>query len=142
MAIRSFSELAVDAQAHVDELALALAAELRDLVDADWALARLDELGEEVARVGGDGLDALHEVLGCRYGFIGDRDEYDHPDNSMLDLVLERRTGLPIILSVYTRRNDLGRAIRAAELRLELLLQRTLAEALGAELRALRARLN
>jgi regulator of sirC expression with transglutaminase-like and TPR domain len=213
MAIRSFAELAADAQAHLDELALALAAELRDDVDADRALARLDELGEEVARVRGDGLDALHEVLGRRYGFIGDREEYDHPNNSMLDLVLERRTGLPIVLSVvyvaaarragialhgvglpghyvvgrferstpelldpfagggrldavpaagarpwgahetalrmlnnlvgsYTRRNDLGRAIRAAELRLELPLERALAEALGAELRALRARLN
>jgi len=213
MAILSFAELSADAQAHVDELALALAAELRDDVDADRALARLDELGEEVARVGGDGLDALHEVLGRRYGFIGDREEYDHPNNSMLDLVLERRTGLPIVLSVvyvatarragialhgvglpghyvvgrfehsapelldpfaggtrisvapsaaarpwgahetalrmlnnlvgsYTRRSDLGRAIRAAELRLELPLERALAKTIGAELRALRARLN
>jgi len=41
-----------------------------------------------------------------------------------------------------TRRNDLGRAIRAAELRLDFPLQRGLAAALGAELRALRARLN
>jgi hypothetical protein len=40
------------------------------------------------------------------------------------------------------RRSDLGRAIRAAELRLELPLERDLAEALGAELRGLRARLN
>jgi regulator of sirC expression with transglutaminase-like and TPR domain len=30
----------------------------------------------------------------------GDRDDYDNPDNSMLDLVLERRRGLPIALSV------------------------------------------
>jgi regulator of sirC expression with transglutaminase-like and TPR domain len=213
MAIRSFAELATDAEALVDELALALAAEFREDVDADRALAMLDELGQEVGDAGGDGLDALREVLGRRYGFIGNRAEYDHPNNSMLDLVLERRTGLPIVLSIvyvavgcragialhgvglaghyvvgrferpepelldpfaggvrmtvtptadarpwgahetalrmlnnlvgsYTRRNDLARAIKAAAMRLALPVERALAEALGAELRALRARLN
>jgi regulator of sirC expression with transglutaminase-like and TPR domain len=168
-----------------------------------------------------DELDALAEVLGTRHGFAGARADYDHPDNSMIDLVLERGSGLPIALSVvyvetarragialdgvglsghyvvgqfsatgppatpvlldpfaggvrialpgaaahagevrpwgahetalrmlnnlvgsYARRSDLGRAIRAAELRLELPLERELAAALGAELRGLRARLN
>jgi len=37
MAILPFAELAVDEAARVDELALALAAELREDVDADWA---------------------------------------------------------------------------------------------------------
>lgn len=46
------------------------------------------------------------------------------------------------LVGSYTRRNDLGRAIRAAEMRLALPLERHLHEALGAELRALRARLN
>jgi regulator of sirC expression with transglutaminase-like and TPR domain len=46
------------------------------------------------------------------------------------------------LVGAYTRRNDLGRAIRAAELRLELPLERGLAAALAAELRGLRARLN
>jgi hypothetical protein len=46
------------------------------------------------------------------------------------------------LVGSYGRRNDLGRAIRAAELRLELPLARPAAEALGAELRSLRARLN
>jgi regulator of sirC expression with transglutaminase-like and TPR domain len=212
MSVRSFAELADEPEPLVEELALALAAELRQDVDADRALTQLDALGEEVARAGGDELDALHDVLGRRHGFLGDREEYDHPDNSMLDLVLARRTGLPIALSVvyvaaarragialhgvglqghyvvgrfdraepelldpfaggtrvaqppagarpwsahetglrmlnnlvgsYTRRSDLGRAIRAAELRLVLPLERELAEALGAELRGLRARLN
>ena len=163
----------------------------------------------------GDRLDAVADVLGRRHGFAGDRDQYDDPANSMLDIVLERRAGLPILLSVvyvevarraglalagvglpghfvvgrlepppavlldpfaggarldvgaaarehvrpwgahetalrmlnnlvgsFTRRNDLGRAIRAAEMRLELPLAGQVAEALGAELRSLRARLN
>jgi len=158
-------------------------------------------------------VDALAGALGDRHGFLGDREDYDHPDNSMLDVVLERRRGLPILLSVvyvevarragielagvglpghyvvghfgqdppilldpfaggaalearapielrawgahetalrmlnnlvgsYLRRSDLTRAIRAAEMRLELPLAETEDAAFGAELRALRARLN
>ena len=214
-----FADLAAEPTAGFAALALALAAEFR-AVDESAALARLDELAADVADAAAakDELDALGEVLGARHGFAGAGDEYDHPDNSMLDLVLERRRGLPIALSVvyvetarragialdgvglpghyvvgqfspggappvlldpfaggvrlepetsaaqagarpwsahetalrmlnnlvgsYTRRNDLGRAIRAAELRLELPLERDLAEALAVELRGLRARLN
>ncbi len=158
--------------------------------------------------------EALREVLGRRHGFTGAREDYDHPDHSMLDVVLRRRTGLPILLSIvyvetarragialtgvglpghyvaghfgadppllldpfnggrvidapagsadvrpwgphetalrmlnnlvgsYQRRADLGRAIRAAELRLALPLPAAAAVALGTELRSLRARLN
>jgi regulator of sirC expression with transglutaminase-like and TPR domain len=216
--VPGFTALAADPAARLDALALALAAELRPVaVDAGAALARLDELAGEVREVAGAAggeLAALRFVLGERHGFAGATDEYDHPDHSMLDLVLERRRGLPIALSVvyvetarragidldgvglsghyvvgqfrpgrdavlldpfggganivaadraevrpwsahettlrmlnnlvgsYTRRNDLGRAIRAAEMRLELSLEPALREALAAELRGLRARLN
>jgi regulator of sirC expression with transglutaminase-like and TPR domain len=47
-----------------------------------------------------DAVEACRVVLSERHGFAGDRVEYDHPHNSMLDLVLERRRGLPIALSV------------------------------------------
>ena len=214
----AFADLAADPAAGLDALALALASEFR-AVDEQAAVAQLDELAAEVrAAVSAGELEALGAVLGARHGFAGATDEYDHPDNSMLDVVLERRRGLPIALSVvyvatarragialdgvglpghyvvgqfpaaggpavlldpfaggvplevpesvapadvrpwgahetalrmlnnlvgsYTRRNDLGRAIRAAELRLELALEPRLDQALGAELRALRARLN
>jgi regulator of sirC expression with transglutaminase-like and TPR domain len=43
---------------------------------------------------------ACARLLGGTHGFAGDREDYDHPDNSMLDLVLARRRGLPILLSV------------------------------------------
>jgi regulator of sirC expression with transglutaminase-like and TPR domain len=105
MSIEDFVTLAADPSAPIDVLALAMAAEFRD-VDADAALARLDELGEEVAdvrdRLAGPqaGVEALREVLGVRHGFRGDSLRYDDPGNSMLDLVLERRRGLPILLSV------------------------------------------
>jgi regulator of sirC expression with transglutaminase-like and TPR domain len=212
VSLASFAELAAREEPPLDELALALAAELRE-VDAQAALARLDALGAEVAQADGEPLDAVVDVLGRRHGFAGDREQYDDPANSMLDIVLERRRGLPIVLSVvyvevarraglaltgvglpghfvvgrldpppavlldpfaggmrldvdvsehvrpwhahetalrmlnnlvgsYGRRNDLRRAIRAAEMRLELPLARQTAEALGAELRSLRARLN
>ena len=219
-AVPAFAQVAADPAAQLDALALALAAEFRP-VDAEAAAARLDELAGEVAETAqtmGD-LDALGAVLGARHGFAGATDEYDHPDHSMLDLVLARGRGLPIALSVvyvetarragielvgvglpghyvvgrfpadgghpilldpfaggerlaasdaaqasgtvrpwgphetalrmlnnlvgsYTRRNDLGRAIRAAEMRLELPLDSSIAEVLRAELRGLRARLN
>jgi regulator of sirC expression with transglutaminase-like and TPR domain len=47
------------------------------------------------------------------------------------------------LVAAFTRRNDLGRAIRAAEMRLEVPLQEGHdVAAMGVELRALRSRLN
>jgi regulator of sirC expression with transglutaminase-like and TPR domain len=101
-----FAEVAVDQDATLDVLALALAAEFRD-VEAAKALARLDILGAEVARAA-EQTDrtpqaqalACGQVIGSANGFVGDREHYDDPANSMLDLVLTRRRGLPILLSV------------------------------------------
>ena len=103
--IESFDALAADPAAPIDELALAIAAEFRD-VDTATALLHLDALGEEVTHARAEfdgpnaGIEALCEVLGTRHGFDGDRERYDDPHNSMLDVVLERRRGLPIALSV------------------------------------------
>lgn len=99
--VPGFAELAADPAARMDALALALAAEFRD-VDEEAALARLDELAGEVAAAAAatDELDALGEVLGARHGFGGAGETYDDPGNSMLDLVLARGSGLPIALSV------------------------------------------
>src|SRR3712207_3216914 len=101
----SFAELAAAADPPLDALTLALAAEFR-VVDADEALGTLDALGAEVSRAVAGMADpdaearACGEILGDGHGFVGDRERYDHPDNSMLDLVLRRRRGLPIVLSV------------------------------------------
>ncbi len=90
----------------MDVLALALGAEFR-AVDATGAIDRLDGLGAElspaVAQTSGSPQElaaACGRLLGGQHGFAGDRDRYHHPDNSMLDLVLLRRRGLPILLSV------------------------------------------
>jgi regulator of sirC expression with transglutaminase-like and TPR domain len=100
--VESFATLASAPEPPLDELALAMAGELRQ-VDSDGALAQLDALAAELAPAAGCGpaaeVEALRDLLARRHGFSGDREEYDHPDNSMLDLVLERRKGLPILLS-------------------------------------------
>jgi regulator of sirC expression with transglutaminase-like and TPR domain len=101
-----FAEVAVDPDATLDVLALALAAEFRD-VDAAQAMATLDILGDEVARAA-EQTDPTPEaqalgcgqVIGAANGFVGDTEHYDDPGNSMLDVVLARRRGLPILLCV------------------------------------------
>lgn len=104
MTLESFETLAAGHDAQLDELSLAMAAEFKQ-VDAAAALARLDELGNEVRQCVEAGarpreqLHALRDVLGRGHGFAGDREQYDHPQNSMLDIVLQRRAGLPILLS-------------------------------------------
>jgi regulator of sirC expression with transglutaminase-like and TPR domain len=101
----SFAVLAGLPDPRLDELALALAGEFGE-VDTAGALRRLDELGEEIAIAAGAAvtptaeLAAVSEVLGGRHAFAGDREKYEHPDNSMLDRVLERGAGLPILLSI------------------------------------------
>jgi Transglutaminase-like superfamily len=101
-----FAEVAVDPDATLDVLALALAAQFRE-VDAADAMAGLDILGAEVARASeqtdgtpGSQACACGQIIGGAHGFVGDREHYDDPRNSMLDLVLTRRRGLPILLSV------------------------------------------
>jgi len=219
-----FAKLAGSPDPPLDALALALAAEFR-AVDAAGALAALDDLGARLAEGvgaarGGAAGDAEGEVeacaalLGRRCGFAGDTERYDDPRNSMLDIVLERRRGLPILLSVvyvetarragvdlagvglpghfvvghfgatpallldpfaagaridgpradalvrpwraqeiamrmlnnlvgsFLRRGDIGRAIHAAGMRLDLPAEESLRDSLRTELRTMQARLN
>lgn len=106
MEAAGFAELAAQPAPPLDAFALALAAEFRDV---EWGAAvdRLDQLGREVANCLSDVPRAPHRdaaacrvVLSERHGFEGDTADYGDPRNSMLDLVLERRIGLPITLSV------------------------------------------
>ncbi|MEA2381247.1 MAG: hypothetical protein QOH72_1218 [Solirubrobacteraceae bacterium] len=105
----TFTALAQRPDAHLDELALAIAAEFRpvDSAAATAALAALDALGEELVellataeRTPEGEARACAQLLGGRYGFEGPDERYYDPDNSMLDCVLERRRGLPILLSI------------------------------------------
>lgn len=78
-------------------------------MDAAGALAHLDALGaayaDALAALGGGRTPfaearGIAVLLGDTHGFAGDTGHYDDPRNSMLDRVLERRRGLPILLSV------------------------------------------
>ena len=45
-------------------------------------------------------IQALNEYLFDELQFVGNRDKYEDPRNSCLNEVLDRRTGIPITLSV------------------------------------------
>lgn len=74
--------------------------------DVSAYLGRINDLALEVAeRAGADAdafrsIAALNFVLFERHGFRGNRDDYYDPKNSFLNQVIERKTGIPITLSV------------------------------------------
>jgi regulator of sirC expression with transglutaminase-like and TPR domain len=74
------------------------------LCNVNRCLARLDEMGEEArARASSSGIsrvEALNRYLFDEQGFAGNQSNYYDPRNSMLHRVLERRTGIPITLSI------------------------------------------
>jgi hypothetical protein len=82
MPVDPFSAVAPRPDATLDELALALAGEFRE-VDSDRALEELDRLGADLAPAAGTGPEAeekaIRHLLGRRHGFIGDREDYYHP---------------------------------------------------------------
>jgi regulator of sirC expression with transglutaminase-like and TPR domain len=69
-------------------------------------LARIDQIAVDVVHrceAGGDVLQsvaALNYVLFSQHGFHGNRDDYYDPKNSFLNEVIERKTGIPITLSI------------------------------------------
>ena len=81
-------------------------------LEAEPYIARLDAMGDAARRVverhassSGDmspqcGVKALNEYLFDELGFTGNRDKYEDPRNSCLNEVLERRTGIPLTLSI------------------------------------------
>lgn len=85
----------------LDLAALAIARLGNPDLDYEPSLARLDALAAKVSeRIDRGAVEALTSVLAAEEGFEGDRVIYDLPANSFLDQVLERRRGLPILLSV------------------------------------------
>jgi regulator of sirC expression with transglutaminase-like and TPR domain len=81
-------------------------------LDPEPYIARLDAMGEAARRaiaqhidVTGDastlsGVSALNDYLFDELQFVGNRENYEDPRNSCLNEVLDRRTGIPITLSV------------------------------------------
>lgn len=88
----------------LDLAAALLAAEEQPGTDPEQTLARLGELARGLHVPEGasvfEGVARLTHFLFQQEGFRGDSETYDDPDNSCLDRVLERRRGLPILLSL------------------------------------------
>ena len=81
----------------LDECLLLVSAALADEPSiVDEGLAALEDLA---AGVPSPSLDALLDHLFDQESFIGDTDDYDAVDNSLLDRVLRRRRGMPITLA-------------------------------------------
>jgi regulator of sirC expression with transglutaminase-like and TPR domain len=104
-----FARLIAQPEADIDLArgALAIAADGRSEMDADAALAVLDDLAERVRlRLDvGDAethvIDRIQDVLFRQFGFRGPTaSEYHDPRASLLDVVLTRRIGLPISLAI------------------------------------------
>jgi regulator of sirC expression with transglutaminase-like and TPR domain len=83
----------------LDEGALLIAAHARPDLDVRAEVGRLDDLARGCP---GTTLDDLRTYLFEELGFRGNTDEYDDPANSYLDVVLDRRVGIPITLGVLT----------------------------------------
>lgn len=81
----------------IDVGAFLIAAHARRGLDVDEQLTRLDDLASGCAT---PTLDGLCEHLFGNVGLQGDTEDYKHPRNSLLDVVLDRRRGIPITLSV------------------------------------------
>jgi regulator of sirC expression with transglutaminase-like and TPR domain len=83
----------------LDETALLIAARARGAaaVDVDASLRTLDDLAHRCSEPTFAGLRTL---LFEKEGFTGNVEHYGDPDNSYLDRVLDRRTGIPITLSI------------------------------------------
>lgn len=94
------------AEVDVAEVALLLAQDEYPQLDVEAALAELAAMAHEVRPYLRGDLPARAHGL-CRYlfhemGFRGNTKDYYNPANSYLNLVLERRTGIPITLSALT----------------------------------------
>jgi regulator of sirC expression with transglutaminase-like and TPR domain len=95
-----------DEAIQIDAAALELAALDHPGIDLGRYVALLSEMTVTLAEAGDDAgsaeaqATALSEVVAGAYGFAGDRDTYDDPDNADLIRVIDRRRGLPVSLAI------------------------------------------
>ncbi len=91
---------------NLEDAAIALAAIDHGLTDVDGVKRALDALARPVRLPPGataiEGVARLTLHLFHTEGIRGDEEDYDAPRNSWIDQVLERRRGLPILLSIVT----------------------------------------
>lgn len=100
-----------------ERLALTIAQIAYPQLESEYYLHELDQLAQTMEQRLSESEEATHRAhqflrIFCKdFGFTGDREHYYHPDNSYLNVVLERRRGLPIMLCLIcvaiARRIDL-----------------------------------
>lgn len=100
------SPLVAVAEGSLEDAALALAASEPSDVDSEAVRRQLDDLAHAVRMPPSaspfEGIARLSIHLFQTFGLRGDEADYDAPHNSWINKVLERRLGLPILLSVVT----------------------------------------
>ncbi|MFN7946518.1 MAG: transglutaminase-like domain-containing protein [Blastocatellia bacterium] len=105
---RQFTELVMKAENEIEpgRAALLIAAEEYPSLDPDTYLAQLDQFAAEVRAVLPSQTDpliillTLNDHLFNQLGFHGNTENYYDARNSFLNDVIDRRTGIPITLSV------------------------------------------
>jgi regulator of sirC expression with transglutaminase-like and TPR domain len=108
MSVETFRRAISKAEEEINlaEAMLAISKSYSPELDIAGYLSRLDAMAEEIRALLKPGLNAaatvaaLNVYLFEREGFCGSSENYYDPRNSYLDQVIERRTGLPITLSV------------------------------------------
>ena len=108
-ALHEFTALVQHPSIDLGRGAALAAAHIRPPVAVDRLVETFDDLA---AAVHGTTFVDLCAFVGRDLQFVGNRHDYGDPENSMLDAVVARRTGLPITLSIVVI--ELGRRIGVA----------------------------
>jgi regulator of sirC expression with transglutaminase-like and TPR domain len=104
--LEHFAEIVSREQFNLAEASLMLAQDVYPDVDIPGYVGQLDRIAETIKkRIAGDAfaeqkVRALNYYLFSEMRFSGNIDEYYDPRNSYLNEVIERRTGIPITLSI------------------------------------------
>ena len=104
--LEHFAELVSRKQFNLAEASLLLAQDVYPGVDVSGYLAQLDRIAAAIRRRLASDAFAEQKVLALNFHlfnemrFCGNIDEYYDPRNSYLNEVIERRTGIPITLSI------------------------------------------
>jgi len=92
-----------DSNIRLAEAALLFASDHCPDLNVELCLGRMDALARRVDRLAprssAEQAEALRAVLVEEEGFRGNAEDYDDPRNSLLNEILDRRLGLPIMLS-------------------------------------------
>ena len=113
--LQRFAELVTRDQFSLAEACLLIAQDAYPELDVAEFLSRIDAIAAQVrARIPGDAfaeqkIVALNHHLFAELGFVGNVEAYYDPRNSYLNEVIERRTGIPITLSILYM--ELGRRL-------------------------------